>query len=238
MLENGAIVFNKKTNRKLAPVLLAVLLLMSLGLTLLYLIESVSGQPVVFAFTYPDKGRGSIGVNLPPSLLAVSPLLIEGYYCDKSSDPAITGRLEPESSCYDKPDVDQGKFVKLDLDKMLVATYEDGILLNEYEIVAIGTPRFRLSRTPKGEFEAGYKSPKHFSSISHVWMPWALQFSGDYFIHGIPYFPDGRRLTSKYSGGCVRLKDEDARAVYEFASRGTPIHVYYEKTYSRLAGGI
>lgn len=26
------------------------------------------------------------------------------------------------------------------------------------------------------------KHPKHFSSISHVWMPWSVNFYGPYFV--------------------------------------------------------
>ena len=63
------------------------------------------------------------------------------------------------------------------------------------------------------------KSPLLRSSRVDVFMPYSLQFYEDFFVHGIPYYPNGVRVTSTFSGGCLRLHDEDAKVVYDFSKR-------------------
>lgn len=72
--------------------------------------------------------------------------------------------------------------------------------------------------TPVGEYEVGLKSRNHFSSLGEVYMPYSVQFYANFFIHGIPYHKDGTRVSSSYSGGCIRLADEDAKKVYDFVT--------------------
>jgi hypothetical protein len=59
-------------------------------------------------------------------------------------------------------------------------------------------------------------------------MPYSVHLFGNYFIHGIPYYPDGTRVSSSYSGGCVRLNDNDAKTVYDFVNEDTPIIISRE----------
>jgi hypothetical protein len=61
------------------------------------------------------------------------------------------------------------------------------------------------------------------SSKVDVLMPYSLQFYEDFFVHGIPYYPNGVRVTSAFSGGCLRLEDVDAKVVYDFSKRGMMI---------------
>jgi D-alanyl-D-alanine carboxypeptidase len=53
-----------------------------------------------------------------------------------------------------------------------------------------------------------------------------MQFSGNFFIHGWPYYPDGTPVASTFSGGCVRMSTEDAGALYELIPVRTPVLVY------------
>jgi lipoprotein-anchoring transpeptidase ErfK/SrfK len=64
------------------------------------------------------------------------------------------------------------------------------------------------------------------SGIVNVYMPYSVQIHQDFFVHGIPYFPDGTRVTSKFSGGCLRLADTDAKTVYDFADKNEKIIVF------------
>jgi|GEM_PF-5331956 len=114
------------------------------------------------------------------------------------------------------------KKIEIDLERMILATYYYD-QIQEYPVVAKGPPQHS---TPTGSFNVLLKRPLHFSSKSHVWMPWSIQFHGDYFMHEIPYWPNGRRLTSQYSGGCVRLNIGDAKKVYDFVEVGMPVIVY------------
>lgn len=74
-----------------------------------------------------------------------------------------------------------------------------------------------------GVYENDYKTPLHFSSIGHVYMPYSVHVFGNYFIHGVPYYADGTRVSTAYSGGCIRLEDVYAKQVYEFIEKGTPV---------------
>lgn len=91
-----------------------------------------------------------------------------------------------------------------------------------FDILSKGKPG-SYYETIGGSFEHDYKIRKHFSSIGKVYMPWSIHVFGNYFIHGVPYYPDGREVSSEYSGGCIRLKNEDAEKVFNFVERGMPI---------------
>jgi hypothetical protein len=56
-------------------------------------------------------------------------------------------------------------------------------------------------------------------------MPYSVHVFGNYFIHGIPYYENGVQVSSTYSGGCIRLNNDDAKKVYDFVQEGTPIIV-------------
>jgi len=60
-------------------------------------------------------------------------------------------------------------------------------------------------------------------------MPYAVQFYGNFFIHGWPYDRFGRALAPGPSGGCIRMNTADARIIFEFAERGMPVLVFEEK---------
>jgi D-alanyl-D-alanine carboxypeptidase/L,D-transpeptidase catalytic domain len=80
--------------------------------------------------------------------------------------------------------------------------------------------------TPAGLYKISSKQPYHFSSFGFVNTQWNLQFQGNFFIHGWPTYPNGTPVASTYSGGCIRLSDEDAEKVFNTASNGMPILVY------------
>jgi hypothetical protein len=50
-----------------------------------------------------------------------------------------------------------------------------------------------------------------------------MQFFGNFFIHGWPYYPGGKQVPEGYSGGCIRLADADAQEIYEFVDVGTAV---------------
>jgi hypothetical protein len=89
-------------------------------------------------------------------------------------------------------------------------------------IVSQGKPN-SYYETIGGYYTSNYKEPLHFSSIGHVYMPFSIHVFGNYFIHGIPYYPDGTKVSSAFSGGCIRLEDVDAKHVYDFITSTTTI---------------
>jgi hypothetical protein len=116
------------------------------------------------------------------------------------------------------------KRIFADLDGMTITLYENEEVLHSFPILSKGREG-TFWETPTGTYEVGARSERHFSSIGGTWMPYSLQFYGNFFIHGWPTYPDGTPVAKGYSGGCIRLDTNDARVVYEFAQARTPIFV-------------
>jgi lipoprotein-anchoring transpeptidase ErfK/SrfK len=57
-------------------------------------------------------------------------------------------------------------------------------------------------------------------------MPYSVQIHQDFFVHGIPYFPNGEKVKSTYSGGCLRVADENAKTIYDFSEMNNKIIVF------------
>lgn len=166
------------------------------------------------------KGYISIGI-LIALLLIGSVLSASSPVIKKIEPPFPRGKgatQEPERPFY------EGEYVSVSLSKMEVRLKRGTSTLEAMPILSIGKPG-SYYETIGGAHVADYKIKKHFSSIGHVYMPWSTHVFGNFFIHGIPYYPDGTKVSTEYSGGCIRLSDEDARRVYEFVTKGTPIVV-------------
>ena len=119
----------------------------------------------------------------------------------------------------------EGKFVGADLTTMKIMLYQDGALEATYDILSKGRPGSPWE-TPAGMYAINTKTVDHFSSIGRVHMPYSMQFFGNYFIHGWPYYSGGEPVGEGYSGGCIRLSTSDAQAVFEFVDIQTPLFVY------------
>lgn len=118
----------------------------------------------------------------------------------------------------------KANFIEADLRAMTVRLWQNGELLKELPIASKGRDG-SWWETPTGKYRILTKENNHFSSIGQVWMPWSMQFYGNFFIHGWPYHEDGAPVPASYSGGCVRLATEDARQVFDFAERDMPVLV-------------
>lgn len=125
-------------------------------------------------------------------------------------------------------------FVEADLDTMHLRLYQGGVVAKEFKIIAKGKDG-SWWETPTGDYRALKKETNHFSSIGKVWMPWSIQFYGNFFIHGWPYYDNGEPVPAGHSGGCIRLSTGDAKDLYQYVSEGTPVLVK-ESTLSRGFG--
>ncbi len=123
--------------------------------------------------------------------------------------------------------VEKADFIEADLSKMVLRVFKAGELSYEVPILTKGRDG-SWWETPAGLYKINTKEKNHFSSIGHVWMPWSMQFQGNFFIHGETYYDDGTPTSSQYSGGCIRLKTEDAKNVFDLISIGTPLLVFEE----------
>lgn len=119
---------------------------------------------------------------------------------------------------------DTSKSVVIYLHTMTLELREGKAVLLTLPLLSQGKPG-SYYETIGGVYENDYKTPLHFSSIGHVYMPHSVHLFGNYFIHGVPYYPNGDKVSSAYSGGCIRLSDENAKTVYDFIEKGTPIIV-------------
>lgn len=123
-----------------------------------------------------------------------------------------------------------GKMLVADLDLMRLFIYENGIEHVSVPILSKGKPGTRWE-TPAGLYSISSKEESHLSTIGDVYMPYSMQFFGNFFIHGWPTYPDGNAVPEGFSGGCIRLSTEDAQRVFGFADPGTPVLV------QRTSGG-
>lgn len=120
-------------------------------------------------------------------------------------------------------------FIAADLTSMEISYYEDGQRAFSAPILSKGREG-SWWETPAGLYEIKLKKENHRSSFGGVYQPWSMVFQGNFFIHGWPYHPDGTPVRSDYSGGCIRLANEDARVLFEQVAVGTPVLVY-ERTH-------
>ncbi len=123
----------------------------------------------------------------------------------------------------------KNSFIDVDLKEMKLTLYKEGEKFKVFPIQGKGAEWF-WGETPPGVYSTGFRAQLHFSSVARVWMPYAIQYYGNYFIHGWPYDKAGRLLRPGPSGGCIRLRSEDAVVVFEFAEAGMPILIFDEKT--------
>lgn len=121
----------------------------------------------------------------------------------------------------------EGKYIIVYLQKMELELRDGGTILKTLPILSIGKPS-SYYETIGGVYINDYKVPLHLSSLGHVYMPHSVHLFGNYFIHGVPYYPNGNRLSNTYSGGCIRLTDENASIVYDFVQAGMPIIITKE----------
>ncbi|PIX56136.1 MAG: hypothetical protein COZ49_03705 [Candidatus Yonathbacteria bacterium CG_4_10_14_3_um_filter_47_65] len=125
-------------------------------------------------------------------------------------------------------------FIEADLSSMKLRVYSEGLLATE---VPIGSKGREGSwwETPAGLYKIESMEKSHYSSFGHVYMPWSMQFQGNFFIHGWPYYADGSPVAQGYSGGCIRLADKNAESVYRLAKTGMPVLVFKESFITNTA---
>lgn len=120
---------------------------------------------------------------------------------------------------------DKADFIEANLTTKIIHVYKDGALSLEVPIDTEGREG-SWWETPAGLYKITTKEKAHFSTMGHVYMPWSMNFQGNFFIHGRNYYPDGSLTSKQYTGGCIRLSTEDAKKVYDLITIGTPVLVF------------
>ncbi|MDP2930400.1 MAG: L,D-transpeptidase family protein [bacterium] len=115
-------------------------------------------------------------------------------------------------------------WIEVNLEKMILRVYNKDNILGDYPILRRGSPE-KWGGTASGLNKVNYKSDKWFSNTALVFMPNALNFYGKYYIHGEPFYPDGRKLITVNSGGCIQIRADQAKIIYDLVQKGTPVLV-------------
>lgn len=116
-------------------------------------------------------------------------------------------------------------FIEANLSDMTLRVWKSGEAVKEVKILAKGREG-SWWETPSGVYKIQSKEKSHFSSFGQVYQPWSMAFQGNFFIHGWPHYEDGTPVSSTYSGGCIRLSNEDAEAIFNLVDVGTPVIVF------------
>lgn len=159
--------------------------------------------------------------------------IVHAVETDASSSPALlfcskqTVFADPADSvyCAQAPKENAFRLFEVDLTDGRILFWENGVLQETFPI-AYQSPYGKWFETPTGYFSIGVKREKLKSSIVDVFMEKAVQFYEDFFIHAIPYYPDGTKVTSQFSGGCLRLNDGVAKDFYATAQTGDAVVSY------------
>lgn len=187
-------------------VVIAILLIVAAGAVL----TAYVSRPVVNDYTLTVPARGDQpGVELD---YGTKPALTNYTFFQKVQDRFIDQKAQ---------------FLSVNLNTMRIELYEDGEKKLEVPVKAKGE-RGSWWETPAGLYKIRTKERDHITSFGGLHMPWSMQFHGNFFIHGWPYFDDGRDVTGDTSAGCIRLSDQSARRLYSHVNVGTPVLVYEE----------
>ena len=115
-------------------------------------------------------------------------------------------------------------FLEVNLSDMKTRIYKNGEVILEVSILAKGD-LLSWGGTAAGLYKIISKTKVAWSGAAKVYMPYAIHFYGKYFIHGEPYYPNGEKMISDFSGGCVRLSDQDSKTVFNAVKIGMTVLV-------------
>jgi putative cell wall-binding protein/lipoprotein-anchoring transpeptidase ErfK/SrfK len=115
----------------------------------------------------------------------------------------------------------------VDLNKQKVYVYKDNKLIRQM-VCSTGKDE---TPTPRGRYLLGGKGANFYSSPSVICYNWS-RFNNNFLFHSVLYNTSGKPIASEYaklgkkaSHGCIRLKIEDAKWIYNNAPKGTLITI-------------
>ncbi len=122
-----------------------------------------------------------------------------------------------------------GKWIQVDLYEQTLAAYEDNKLVYA-TLVSSGLDKwatepglFHIWARLKSDRMSGSYEPNGSDYYALEAVPWVMYFDGSRALHG-EYWHD--RLGFKRSHGCVNLSALDARWLFDWTEKGTPVWVY------------
>jgi len=115
-------------------------------------------------------------------------------------------------------------FLEVNLEEMKIRLYKKGLLIKEVPILKKGDPQ-EWGGSAAGLYKVLSGHTLSYSAVAEVYMPYALNYYGKYYIHGNPFYSWGERFQSDVSGGCLNLSDEDAKSIFELTELNMPVLV-------------
>ncbi len=194
-----------------------------------------SGEPQPEIQFSTDDSKGAWGsdvaqVNLAPGQSYQLEAVAENE-AGKAEASIVLEWVDQEGAVEQTVDyTDSSKFkIDVSLEEQMVRVYYQDGLLREM-ICSGGAPE---SPTPVGTFKTTQK-------IHYSWLPrfdvgayYFVRFYGAYLFHSLPFDEHGNlieeeaeKLGQPASHGCIRLKVEDARWLYEKLPLGVEVHIY------------
>lgn len=128
------------------------------------------------------------------------------------------------------PASNSGKRIVMDISEQHLYAYDGDRLVFSF-VASSGLPGMDTAR---GEFEVLTKIPNAYASIWDLQMPYWLGIyrvgNLENGIHALPILSNGQTLWENVLGspasfGCIILRTEDARSLYNWAEIGTPVSV-------------
>ncbi len=166
--------------------------------------------------------EGKIAVLLPISTLTLLSVMYVGLADTNSKEVVNETFVQTQEIASPGPEIRQGLHILIRLDKDIIYIKNGTETVKTINMVSQGKPG-SYYETIAGTYTSDFQEENHFSTLGQVYMPYSTHLFGNYFIHGIPYFPDGSKVSSAFSGGCIRLEDADAKYIYSTISSTTPI---------------
>lgn len=121
------------------------------------------------------------------------------------------------------------KFIEVDLTNQTLYYWQDGRKLGSF-LISSGLPK---TPTPKGNFKiykkrplvsmSWYYGPNNPSNYNLPNVPWVASFSGPYTIHGTYWH---NNFGHPMSHGCINMRNNEAKIIYDFVDLGTPVIIY------------
>ena len=122
-----------------------------------------------------------------------------------------------------QPTSPEGKQIVVDLSEQRLYAYQDGTLLNTF-VVSTGVAAYP---TVVGDFSIylRYSSQRMIGpGYDLPGVPWVMYFYQGYGLHGTYWH---NNFGTPMSHGCVNMKTDEAKWLYDWAENGTPVHVQY-----------
>jgi lipoprotein-anchoring transpeptidase ErfK/SrfK len=176
----------------------------------------------------------SVGALQALALVRHQPLAPKPAAAAAAASPSASASRSPRpsSSIATRKNPDplhaSGALIEISVASQRLIAWRDGVAVMRL-VISTGRPGYD---TPTGRYKVIFKNPNAWSSKWGVWMPWAMNWHGNYFIHQLPHYPDSSEnigastLGKPASHGCVRVNVGDAKALYRWTKVGTPVWVH------------